>query len=551
MDAAILREAMQKTYVDQGVIESYLPHFEEAMRAAHITTARRAAAWCSQIGHESAGLRYMRETQTDGPGWSADRKSYLGRGPIQLTWSSNYRAFGMWCKTAGYVTDPEIFVKSPQLVEQPRWGFLAASWYWLNGGPRPGRINEYADSGDILAVSRCVNGWRDTPNGMPDRRARWDNCLTLGDRLMPSPTSILPQEGGHAVEEFDRSNEGNSSSRNGARVRLFVLHTEEGNSDAWQLHEWMKRNQVSYHYILAKGVCVDHVNTDRSSWSVLDANPYCINLVFAGSKAGQSRQVWLDRYAAEIDYAARLFVQDAAKYDPLVPLVIGHDEIRAGKAGGTDHFGITKGIGIGSHTDCGPNFPWDVYAAAVQQYATGAGVPVVAAPPVANEIDLMAAAAPWLGERLTVGEIDPGDGRGRLAHFANGSIYWTPTTGARPIPASLFEKFAELNYEHTLGYPVNYHSVLPEGDVQAFENGALYRKRGEPGRWVHGAIGARWFRSGYEDGPLGWPTSDEQPQSDGSILQTFEHGQIFWSPDGVTVLQSAGEPDVSVPDSTH
>ncbi|WP_285189956.1 hypothetical protein [Rhodococcus sp. MEB041] len=365
------------------------------------------------------------------------------------------------------------------------------------------------------------------------------------------PQPAAPAQEGHAVEEFDRSNEGNSSSRFGAKVRLFVLHTEEGNQGAWQLHEWMKRNNVSYHYVLAGGICVAAVNTDRASWSVLDANPYCINLVFAGSKAAQSRQVWLDRYGAEIDYAAKLFVQDAAKYDPLVPLVIGHDEIRAGKAGGTDHFGITKGIGIGSHTDCGPNFPWDVYAAAVQKYATGAGVPVVVAPPVANEIDLMAIAAPWLGERLTVGEIDPGDGRGRLAHFANGSIYWTPTTGARPIPASLFEKFAELNYEHTLGYPVNYHSVLPEGDVQAFENGALYRKRGEPGHWVHGAIGARWFRSGFETSPLGWPTSDEQPQPDGSILQTFEHGQIFWSPDGVTVLQSAGEPDVSVPDSTH
>lgn len=185
MDARTLKAAMQETYVADDVLAAYLPHFEEAMCAAEITTVRRAAAWCSQIGHESAGLRYMSEIQTSGPGWSWDRTRYRGRGPIQLTWQENYRKFGTWCRSAGYVTDPELFVNSPELVEQPRWGFLAASWYWLHGGPRPGQINSFADAGDILSVSRCVNGWVTTPNGMPDRRARYDRALTLGDALLP------------------------------------------------------------------------------------------------------------------------------------------------------------------------------------------------------------------------------------------------------------------------------------------------------------------------------------------------------------------------------
>lgn len=185
MDAATLRSAMQETYVADNVLAAYLPHFEEAMRAAEITTIRRAAAWCSQIGHESAGLRYMAEKQTSGPGWTWDRTRYRGRGPIQLTWQDNYRKFGQWCEKAGYVDDPELFVNKPELVEQPRWGFLAASWYWLNGGPRPGQINAFADAGDILAVSRCVNGWVTTPNGMPDRQARYNRALALGDALLP------------------------------------------------------------------------------------------------------------------------------------------------------------------------------------------------------------------------------------------------------------------------------------------------------------------------------------------------------------------------------
>ena len=33
----------------------------QAMIAADITTPRRAAMWCAQIGHESVGLRYMEE----------------------------------------------------------------------------------------------------------------------------------------------------------------------------------------------------------------------------------------------------------------------------------------------------------------------------------------------------------------------------------------------------------------------------------------------------------------------------------------------------------
>lgn len=196
MDVATLRVAMQETYVSDSTLAQYLPYFIDAMKAAEINTIRRAAAWCSQVGHESAGLRYMAEIATDGPGWTEDRRRYRGRGPIQLTWSSNYRKFGQWCKSQGYVTDPELFVNQPELVEQPQWGFLAASWYWLNGGPRPGQINRFADAGDILAVSRCVNGWVDgkQPNGYADRLARWSRCLAIGDALIDQTSTTTPED---------------------------------------------------------------------------------------------------------------------------------------------------------------------------------------------------------------------------------------------------------------------------------------------------------------------------------------------------------------------
>lgn len=196
---ALFRRAMEPTQQTNARLEDLLPHYQAAMVAAEITNPRRAAAWNSQLGHESSGLRYMAEIQTSGPDWTWDRTRYRGRGPVQLTWQSNYRKFGKWCAEKGYVTDPELFVNQPELVEQPRWGFLAASWYWINAGPRPGQINAFADAGDILAVSRCINGWIEgkDPIGWADRRTRYLNNIALGDQVMDlarPPASTDPWE---------------------------------------------------------------------------------------------------------------------------------------------------------------------------------------------------------------------------------------------------------------------------------------------------------------------------------------------------------------------
>ena len=383
MTVALLRAAMQPTYVSDTTLTEYLPHFSEAMRAAQITTVRRAAAWCSQLGHESGGLRYMAEIETSNPNWSADRTRYRGRGAIQLTWESNYRAFGTWCKTHGYVTDSELFVKTPELVEQPKWGFLAASWYWLNGGPRPGRINEYADAGDILAVSRCVNGWVENkvPNGYDDRRARWDRCLAMGESLLAltdsQPTEVDPMK--PAFNEFAIWS-ANYSSRNGVKPRLFCLHTQEGgggDAAAESLAKWYQvSNGVSYHYSISQAsdggvTVVDCVDTDYAAWSVGNANSYTINLCFAGSRASWSRAEWL-KHAKAIDVAAYLAVQDCKKYGiPVDVAPYPYTGKTAQFKGITDHRFITDVIRWGTHTDVGASFPWDVFSAAVKKYVSG------------------------------------------------------------------------------------------------------------------------------------------------------------------------------------
>ncbi|WP_174561242.1 N-acetylmuramoyl-L-alanine amidase, partial [Nocardia rhamnosiphila] len=170
------------------------------------------------------------------------------------------------------------------------------------------------------------------------------------------------------------------SNRWGSRITNFLLHTQEGNGTAESLAAYLNNsaNGASYHYVVRDGIVVDVVDTDYASWSVLDANSRTINLCFAGSRASWSRAQWL-AIRDDLRIAAYLAVQDARKYrfstDVLAPPYRRADGV-------SDHKYVTQAMGIGDHTDVGYNFPWDVFAGHVREFATGA--PAVA---VVNQID--------------------------------------------------------------------------------------------------------------------------------------------------------------------
>nr|WP_308418262.1 hypothetical protein [Nocardia thailandica] len=145
------------------------------------------------------------------------------------------------------------------------------------------------------------------------------------------------------------------------------------------------------------------------------------------------------------------------------------------------------------------------------------------------------------------------DGAGRFAEFQHGHVYWHPVTGAHAIPAAIMAKYAQLGWEAgPLGYPVAAHAELADprgsgpGLAQAFQGGAIYRRAGADGCWVHGAIGKRWAATGFENGPLGWPAGDEQAHADGAY-QDFEFGRIFWAPEQVFAVRFDGAPDTPLP----
>lgn len=213
-----------------------------------------------------------------------------------------------------------------------------------------------------------------------------DHVHTRQDHPIPVPGIVAPPVVPPALAkpqftEINKMTGGGRGTRNRPAINFF-LHTEEGNSSAAQLADYCNGSHgVSYHYTLRDRILADVVDTDYYSWSVLDANVFSINLCFAGSRASMSRQEWLAR-EADIEIAAYIAVQDCRKYGMSTEVLVPrHDqtgsEVYAGKPRGgiSDHNYVTRELGIGSHTDVGPNFPWDRFTFYVAKYANPSTTP--------------------------------------------------------------------------------------------------------------------------------------------------------------------------------
>lgn len=460
-----------------------------------------------------------------------------------VLYSGNASGYGMWvvvdsddaqgggCLEYGHVV-PEVPVGARVAVGQ-RIARINPDQR-TNGGVAPHlhlAVHEYDYSSDYLDPAAWLRG-----AGVPTNP--------------PTPPKENPTVGKPNFREIDMM--GNRrSSRHGAAVLFFLGHTEEGNATAQQLAaSGNASGNFSYHGCIRDGIVAYMVDTDYASWSVLDANPRTINYVFAGSRASFTREQWLAR-RNDIAIFAWLAVEDAKKY-PIGKVVNpGRNYPLGNRPCIADHYFVTKVLGIGDHTDLGPNFPWDVLDGYVREYLTG--VPAV---PPENLINKEAAkAGAWIGKRLApegvAGETATPDGRGRWVKYDNGYVYFSPTTGAHAIPNYIFKTWADLGYENgQAGYPTGSHSVLRDGEVQGFEHGAIYR-RGHPGQneqqgWlIGGRIREEWNKSGFEDGPYGWPISGEIKTKGGARYQVFSKGgRLAWHPSGVVGLVPQDGPDI-------
>jgi uncharacterized protein with LGFP repeats len=128
------------------------------------------------------------------------------------------------------------------------------------------------------------------------------------------------------------------------------------------------------------------------------------------------------------------------------------------------------------------------------------------------------------------------DGHGYYQTFESGSIYFTPTTGAHEVHGANRDLWASLGWENGfLGFPTTDETVTPDkiGRYNHFQGGAIYWTPQTGAHEIHGVILELWSSLGWERSSLGYPISDEtgSTDADGSgRFSTFQNGAIFWTP---------------------
>lgn len=126
---------------------------------------------------------------------------------------------------------------------------------------------------------------------------------------------------------------------------------------------------------------------------------------------------------------------------------------------------------------------------------------------------------------------------GAYQNFQNGTVYWNRGRNtAYTLKGCIRSKYnTEGGAEGWLGYPTSEERKLKNGASQSFENGQIHWHAGDNHTHAtHGAIQSYWASQNWENGWLGYPTSDEQTNSKGASQQ-FQGGEVLYYKDGSTV----------------
>jgi peptidoglycan/xylan/chitin deacetylase (PgdA/CDA1 family) len=157
-----------------------------------------------------------------------------------------------------------------------------------------------------------------------------------------------------------------------------------------------------------------------------------------------------------------------------------------------------------------------------------------AVPPEATTaITAAATAPPGLGTALGAVACGLAAG-GCYQYYQSGAVHWTTATGARITRGAIDAAWAAQGWEKGgLGYPIsNEIGGLKNGGVyQNFQGGVIHWTAATGARITRGAIDATWAAQGWENGALGYPTSNEiGGLKNGGVYQNFQGGVIYWSP---------------------
>ena len=124
---------------------------------------------------------------------------------------------------------------------------------------------------------------------------------------------------------------------------------------------------------------------------------------------------------------------------------------------------------------------------------------------------------------------------GCVQSFENGQIHWTAATGANLTRGGAIRSLwlTTRSENGVLGYPAGQETcgLKDGGCYQTFQNGQIHSSATSGTATRTGAIRNAWAAGGYQDGLLGFPTGTEAcGLKGGGCYQSFQGGQIHWSP---------------------
>jgi putative chitinase len=195
-------EQLRQLKIDTALVDP----FNETFERFGIVTPAQQASWIGQCGHECGNFRIMEENlnyraptllklfpQNPKRVWgftpetaaayerqpqrianriygnrmgnrdeaSGDGFRFRGSGFLQLTGMNNFYH-------AGQALGVD-FIMQPELVRTPMYAAQTAGWFWQTH-----RLNQYADSGDILTMTKRINGGT---IGLEDRKKHIEHAL--------------------------------------------------------------------------------------------------------------------------------------------------------------------------------------------------------------------------------------------------------------------------------------------------------------------------------------------------------------------------------------
>ena len=149
-----------------------IPHLNNAMHEAGISSKKEQAAFVAQLAHESGGFKYFEELASGqayegrrdlGNTRRGDGRRFKGRGPIQLTGRANYRKAG---KALGLDLEGH-----PELAKRTDVGFRTAAWFWKTRG-----VGKAARAGNFRKATKLINGGY---NGYASRLNYYNRAMRL------------------------------------------------------------------------------------------------------------------------------------------------------------------------------------------------------------------------------------------------------------------------------------------------------------------------------------------------------------------------------------